>query len=359
MNSINNILKKLRESRDEQSYYVKDNSTGDKYKVVGSEAVEEKIKDLVEEGTDKDDITVSKAMNEESGEDDKAYEDFKKACMSNPTWKKANAICEKYGYRLSSVSCVDVYASGRKVPSVNIMRDRTKDYNPDIYFYAGKFGKTDPTLEIQTSSYGSLTLDQHAEFLEAVTNAHKMVEELSEIDFTTLHEYEINESKEINEEASLKIEVGTTFENAGFDWEILAIDGEYALVHAKDKRFHPYAVVWKIDPADGAWAQGHYFNTESEASRYLKSKRTDESTYLSSFDKETMRTVSDEAPSALHWKNGATVLNKKTNKEAKFLGYKKNFNGALQAVFSSEGEEFNYSLEDLQRNIKDKTLVLL
>lgn len=202
MSCTENILKRLRESRLAESagYFVIDSTDAEtegdseKYHCATEADAKAKVAELVDSGVDPDRIKISpinpknESMNEADDEFKSSYEEFLEKCTSNPTWKKANAICEKYGYELSKESCVDVYSSGRKSPSVNFKVDRSKKYNPEIYFYAGKFGSDDPTMEIQTTAYGSLTLEEHAEFLEAVTNAHKMVEELSKIDFMTLHE---------------------------------------------------------------------------------------------------------------------------------------------------------------------------
>lgn len=70
---------------------------------------------------------------------------------------------------------------------------------------------------------------------------------------------------------SITIRVGNTFKNAGFDWEILSINGDYTLIYAKNKKFHPYVVAWKLDNRDGSWAQGHYFDSEEKAHKYMNS----------------------------------------------------------------------------------------
>lgn len=62
--------------------------------------------------------------------------------------------------------------------------------------------------------------------------------------------------------------VGDTFTNAGEDWEILRSEGDYTLVYAKDRKFHPYVVVYRLDD-DGTWAQGHYFSNKNSAEQFL------------------------------------------------------------------------------------------
>ena len=62
--------------------------------------------------------------------------------------------------------------------------------------------------------------------------------------------------------------VGDTFTNAGEEWEILRSEGDYTLVYAKDRKFHPYVVVYRLDD-DGTWAQGHYFSNKDSAEKFL------------------------------------------------------------------------------------------
>lgn len=62
--------------------------------------------------------------------------------------------------------------------------------------------------------------------------------------------------------------VGDTFTNAGEEWEILRSEGDYTLVYAKDRKFHPYVVVYRLDD-DGTWAQGHYFSNKDSAVKFL------------------------------------------------------------------------------------------
>lgn len=62
--------------------------------------------------------------------------------------------------------------------------------------------------------------------------------------------------------------VGDTFTNAGEEWEILRSEGDYSLVYAKDRKFYPYVVAYRIDD-DGTWAQGHYFSNKDSAEKFL------------------------------------------------------------------------------------------
>lgn len=62
--------------------------------------------------------------------------------------------------------------------------------------------------------------------------------------------------------------VGDTFTNAGEEWEILRSKGDYSLVYAKDRKFYPYVVAYRLDD-DGTWAQGHYFSNKDSAEKFL------------------------------------------------------------------------------------------
>ena len=68
-------------------------------------------------------------------------------------------------------------------------------------------------------------------------------------------------------ESSFK--VGEDFNNAGYSWKVLDTKGDYTLIYAKDKSVQPYVVAWKLF-SDGSWAQGHYFEDEASARKYLK-----------------------------------------------------------------------------------------
>lgn len=122
-------------------------------------------------------------------DENKSYEEFLKKCQDNPTWQKVNNICNKYGYHLAPLSYVEVYPSGKEKINLNIRSNEENRYNPEI-FYSSKFGQ-DPVFEIQTTSYGSLVLEEHAKFIEAVTNAHNMIKEIEKIDLTTLEKTEL------------------------------------------------------------------------------------------------------------------------------------------------------------------------
>jgi len=90
-----------------------------------------------------------------------------------------------------------------------------------------------------------------------------------------------NESTQLDEAADQE-----SFQNAGFDWDILDTKGDYTLVHAAEKQLTPYVVAYKLDAKDPSnnkrsWGQGHYFDTEKAARKYLEKLSTKESRNIS------------------------------------------------------------------------------
>ena len=106
------------------------------------------------------------------------YAAFKKACQANPMYKKASAICRKYGFDLAELCYVQ---SGRI--EFRVISDRNK-FQPEIY-YGSSFGSK-PKFEIQTTAYGSLDLKEYPKFLGACNDAYKMCQELDKLDLTQL-----------------------------------------------------------------------------------------------------------------------------------------------------------------------------
>lgn len=125
--------------------------------------------------------------------DEEGYERFKAACQSNTTYKAAAAICKKYGYRLVPCCYVETLASGAPSITFGIVPPPSSSYLPEIFYYGFGFNGV-KTFRIQTSSYGSLELDEHQKWLDAQIGAHKMVAELAALDLTTL--YKVEESLE-------------------------------------------------------------------------------------------------------------------------------------------------------------------
>lgn len=112
---------------------------------------------------------------------DDSYEQFLRDCQSNATYKKAVSIAKKYGYTVAPLCYVETYGR-KKVVNFSFIYDRS-EYRPEIR-YSSKSGR----FEIQTTAYGSLSIEEHDKFVEAVVNANKMVKKLSKLDLTTLYE---------------------------------------------------------------------------------------------------------------------------------------------------------------------------
>lgn len=121
--------------------------------------------------------------------DDQAYEAFKDACQANETYKAVAAICSKYGYKPNAICCVEVRDGGKLDVDFGVVPSPTNRYLPEVYYL--EYGK-DKSFKIQTSSFGSLDLEEHKKWMESQVYAHKLVEELSQLDLTTLYRYESN-----------------------------------------------------------------------------------------------------------------------------------------------------------------------
>lgn len=107
-------------------------------------------------------------------------QEFVTRTHNNPTYKKMKSICDKYGYEL----CRAYWANyGDAV--VNIRPCGDGKYAPEVYAPTERYGSTS-SWEIETVSYGSLSIDEFDEFQEANDRAYHMVKELSNIDLTTL-----------------------------------------------------------------------------------------------------------------------------------------------------------------------------
>lgn len=102
-------------------------------------------------------------------------------------YQKAKAICEKYGYELW-VMLNEVYEAGYSFPKLQVFKKIENKYGPDI-FYSNiapfRSGEKDYQFQIQTTSYGSLNMEEYPKFMKATENAYEMVKELSEIPVET------------------------------------------------------------------------------------------------------------------------------------------------------------------------------
>lgn len=90
----------------------------------------------------------------------------------------------------------------------------------------------------------------------------------------------------------------------------------------------------------------------------------EESKYLSSFDKEVMRAVNDQAPSALHWKDGDQIKNTTNDAVGTFKGYiyvstVQAYKAVIEREHDGKVEVSRYNLPSLQSDIKSGRLVNL
>lgn len=117
-------------------------------------------------------------------------ESIKKDMQSNSTYKKAKSIVEKYGYEIDPYCFVDV-RKGNKFIKFNV--EGNERFDPEIHFQRKSWGEDGYEFKIQTTSYGSLTIEEYATFLVRVTAAYNMVKELDKLDLFTLYEYQREE----------------------------------------------------------------------------------------------------------------------------------------------------------------------
>lgn len=98
---------------------------------------------------------------------------------NNETFKKVAAMCDKYGYSLYTM--VNRVWSKYNMPVIQINKKNDNRYAPEISYTSKTFGGNDYRFEIQTTSYGSLDMDEYQKFMKAINNACELVKELSQI----------------------------------------------------------------------------------------------------------------------------------------------------------------------------------
>lgn len=129
----------------------------------------------------------------ESGSDDNrkrlTYDEFRNMCINNEVYKRANAICEKYGRRIYDAYTMN---NGKDIVlSISCSSRGGQGYQPDIYYdnYDNNninYRDEPYSFRIGTVSYGSLKLDDYKKFMQEVNNAYELCDELSKLDFTKL-----------------------------------------------------------------------------------------------------------------------------------------------------------------------------
>lgn len=84
------------------------------------------------------------------------------------------------------------------------------------------------------------------------------------------------DDEEILNEGATKLEKGegSTFENAGTTWKVLAQNEDDTLIVALDSEGNErskFVVAWGLQ-SDGSWNQGHYFQNKEDAMKYYKKR---------------------------------------------------------------------------------------
>lgn len=114
-------------------------------------------------------------------------QEFVKRAYNNATYKQMKSICDRYGYELGLA-----YWANYNEARITI-RPAGDEYLPQVYPPTVRVGKEEP-WKVQTTSYGSLSIDEFDKFVEDNKRAYDMIKELSKIDLTTLeHEPEEEE----------------------------------------------------------------------------------------------------------------------------------------------------------------------
>ena len=124
---------------------------------------------------------------------DPRYEEYLKKMRDNDTYKKMDALCSQYGYKLYSASAV-TRKNGSKRIELNIREDK-KTYHAEIY-YDVKWGSDEGTWEIQTTAYGSMDMEEYAKFLKGCQDSYNLVSELKKIDLNTLYDPSVDYPEE-------------------------------------------------------------------------------------------------------------------------------------------------------------------
>lgn len=112
--------------------------------------------------------------------------EFKELINSNKTANEIKAICEKYWYVANKEICIDIYWE----PRIWISQlDRTSRF-PDVWLDTWKIWEHNKpefwTWKINASSSWTLNIREFTLFMYQLNQAKRMVEELNELDLTTL-----------------------------------------------------------------------------------------------------------------------------------------------------------------------------
>lgn len=120
-----------------------------------------------------------------------------KESENNNTFNKISNLCNKYGYSFDEDSSIWVIRESKYL-DIRIYKsnDNKNRFVPEIYTPNRAKDKRvldHPVLKIGTPSYGTLSIDDYAEYLEACNNAYNLVSALEKIDFSGLPEVEYDD----------------------------------------------------------------------------------------------------------------------------------------------------------------------
>ena len=110
---------------------------------------------------------------------------FTDVITSNPTWQMVNRIVKGYGYEFDPYARIEVYNNGKKV--LEDINFRTDDEElPDIDVTTNGF-KLEFELNVN-EPIKSLDFDEYIEYTNKLVAVTDMIDELSDINFSTLYE---------------------------------------------------------------------------------------------------------------------------------------------------------------------------
>ena len=95
-------------------------------------------------------------------------------------------ICERYGYELYTAYNMQFSEGGKLYPTLKVYPIDSKSYSPEIYYEDDDVFGNKPRFSIQTTSYGSLDIDEYAKFIIDCRSAYQLVKDLEEIDLSLL-----------------------------------------------------------------------------------------------------------------------------------------------------------------------------
>jgi len=97
---------------------------------------------------------------------------------NHPLYLKVAELCEKHGYTLSRM-----HVSKHGLPDLRVYA-KERNYHPNIYLTETNAACSEFKFEIQTTSYGSLSVEEYDEFLLGCNNARHIVGEISKIEYS-------------------------------------------------------------------------------------------------------------------------------------------------------------------------------